>query len=119
MKRTTLFIITFLVSTAIYSQTRDFLRDKIEQWGQCKNVAMTLSGGDIALYGTNGWAAKGAPVAMTDKLSELHADDRLIDDIVLTEDNSWLILYGSNGYSSAGAPPSLLRKLSAWNDDGE
>lgn len=98
---------------------RKFLRDKIKEWGECKNVAMTLTGGDVALQRVNGWAAQGAPTAMTDKLSELNSADKLIDDIVLTEDGSWLILWGNNGISSYGTPPSLFSKLEKWNDEKE
>ena len=98
---------------------RKFLRDQIKEWGECKNVAMTLTGGDVALYKTNGWAAQGAPKAMTDKFKELNAADRLIDDIVLTEDGSWLILWGNNGISSYGTPPGLYSKLEKWNNEKE
>lgn len=98
---------------------RQFLRDQIKEWGECKNVAMTLTGGDVALYKRNGWAASKAPDDMTDKLKELHDDDKLIDDIVLTEDGSWLILWGTNGISSYGAPDDLFSKLKKWNNEGE
>jgi hypothetical protein len=99
---------------------RKFLRDKIREWGQCKNVAMTLTGGDVALYGTNGWAAaEGTPQDMTEKLSELNQSDKLIDDIVLTENGNWLILWGNNGISSYGTPPGLFAKLEKWNNEGE
>lgn len=98
---------------------RKFLRDQIEEWGQCKNVAMTLTGGDVALYKTNGWAAQGAPVAMTNKFNELNGSDNLIDDIVLTESGSWLILWGNNGISSYGTPTGLYPKLKKWNDENE
>lgn len=98
---------------------RKFLRDKIQEWGECKNVAMTLTGGDVALQRINGWAAQGAPTAMTDKLSELNRKNQLIDDIVLTESGSWLILWGNNGISSFGTPTGLYPKLKKWNDENE
>lgn len=98
---------------------RKFLRDQIKEWGKCKNVAMTLSGGDIALYNTNGWAAQGAPKAMTDKFKELNSSDNLIDDIVLTENGNWLILWGNNGIDSYGTPPGLFQKLEKWNNKNE
>lgn len=98
---------------------RKFLRDQINKWGECKNVAMTLTGGDVAIYGTNGWAALGAPKSMTDKFEELNGSNRLIDDIVLTESGSWLILWDNNGINSYGAPPALFSKLEKWNEEGE
>ena len=98
---------------------RKFLRDQIEEWGECKNVAMTMTGGDVALYGKNGWAAQGAPKAMTKKFKELNASNQLIDDIVLTEDGNWVILWGTNGISSYGTPSGLYPKLKKWNAEGE
>jgi hypothetical protein len=98
---------------------RKFIREKIQEWGECKNVAITLTGGDVAVYKTNGWAAQGAPEAMTDKLSELNATDNLIDDLVLTENGSWLILWGNNGVSSFNIPTDLHQKLKKWNDENE
>ncbi len=98
---------------------RKFIRDQIEEWGECKNVAMTLTGGDVAIYKTNGWAAQGAPVAMTNKFKELNKTNNLIDDIVLTEKGSWLILWGNNGISSYGTPSGLFPKLQKWNDENE
>lgn len=80
---------------------------------------MTLTGGDVALQRINGYAAQGAPIAMTNKLEELNGKNELIDDIVLTESGSWLILWGNNGISSYGTPPSLYSKLSKWNDENE
>ncbi len=98
---------------------RKFLRDQIEEWGECKNVAMTLRGGDVAVYKTNGWASQGAPNGMTDKFKELNKTDNLIDDIVLTESGSWLILWGNNGISSYGTPTGLYPKLKRWNEENE
>lgn len=100
-------------------QGRKFLRDKITEWGACKNVAMTRSGGDIALTGRNGWAAIGIPKDMSDRLSTLNAKNELIDDVVLTEDGSWLILWGTNGVSWRGCPSGLESKIRQWNDNNE
>ncbi|MBD8019117.1 hypothetical protein [Kaistella pullorum] len=118
MKRNLLFIFLIL-STFSYGQGRKFLKDKIREWGECKNVAMTLTGGDIALKGKNGWAASGVPKSLTNKLSSLNENNELIDDIVLTENGRWLILWGNNGISSYGTPTSLDSKLTEWNDNGE
>jgi hypothetical protein len=98
---------------------RKFIREQIEGWGQCKNVAITLTGGDVAIYKTNGWAAQGAPEAMTSKLKQLNTTDNLIDDLVLTEGGSWLILWGYNGISSYNVPTDLYQKLEKWNEEKE
>ncbi len=116
-----LLITFFCLGSSIYAQTpgRDFLRNQIKEWGECKNVAMTKSGGDVALFRSNGWAAQGAPLAMTNKLKELNKNNEDIREIVLTEDGSWLILWGDNGINSNGIPPSLYKKLKKWNSEGE
>ncbi|NDC71952.1 MAG: hypothetical protein EBZ62_00660 [Sphingobacteriia bacterium] len=116
-----LFISLFCYAGSLYAQIpgRDFLRNQIKEWGECKNVAMTKTGGDVALFGSNGWAAQGAPVAMTNKLKELNKNSEEIREIVLTEDGSWLILWGDNGINSYGIPPSLYQKLKKWNTEGE
>jgi hypothetical protein len=111
---------TYSNSTPTYERTgRKFLRDQISQWGECKNVAMTMTGGDVALYKKNGWAAQGAPKSMTEKFNELNEADRLIDDVVLTEEGNWLILWGNNGISSFGTPDGLYSKLKKWNQEKE
>ena len=113
MKKALLFFL-LLSSLTTFGQGRKFLKDKIREWNECKNVAMTLTGGDIALKGKNGWAASGAPVSMTNKLSQLNDRNELIDDVVLTESGSWLILWGNNGVSSYGCPSSLDYKIKQW-----
>lgn len=118
MKKALIFFL-LLSSLTSFGQGRKFLRDKIREWNECKNVAMTLTGGDVALKGKNGWAASGAPVSMTNKLSQLNDRNELIDDVVLTESGSWLILWGNNGVSSYGCPSSLDYKIKQWNIQGE
>jgi hypothetical protein len=99
--------------------SRAFIKQQIISWGECKNVALTLTGGDVAIYGSNGYAADGVPTAMANALSALNNTNDLIDDLVLTESGSWFILFGSNGYKSFGAPSSLIQKLNTWNSQGE
>ncbi len=119
MKKIILLTAIIAFSTATNSQGRKFIREKIQEWGSCKNVAMTLRGGDIALNGRNGWAGVGLPTAMTDRLSLFNQRDELIDDVVLTENGSWLILWGNNGVSSYGIPISLDNKIKEWNNENE
>jgi len=114
-----LFSLFILIGTTSIGQSREYIRNKIEYWGECKNVAITLTGGDAALYGRNGWAGKGLPSDFTDALDELNDDNALIDDIQITEDGSWLILHGNNGLQWYDIPSSLESKLREFNDDNE
>src|SRR5690606_19970455 len=52
-KRLFILVLILLCGIEGFSQGREFLRNTIIKWGACKNVAMTLSGGDIALTGKN------------------------------------------------------------------
>ena len=35
---------------------RNYVKSQIKKWGQCKNVAITKTNGDVALYGKCGYA---------------------------------------------------------------
>jgi hypothetical protein len=109
----------FLLTLSSFGQNRSFVKDKIREWDECKNVAITMSGGSVVLKGKNSWAASGAPKAMTDRLTVLNERNVLIDDIVLTENGKWLILWGNNGIHSYGCPLSLDKKIRQWNSDKE
>jgi hypothetical protein len=120
MKKIVLISILVILTVQLsFSQGRKFLRDKVSEWGSCKNVAMTLSGGDVALNGRNGYAAMGIPDRMSSELSELNSKNELIDDIVLTENGSWLILWGNNGIESYNCPSDLDYKIEQWNNNSE
>jgi hypothetical protein len=120
MKNRLLITLLVVLTTQIsFGQARKFLHDKVSEWGSCKNVAMTLTGGDVALNGRNGWAGSGIPYSMSSKLSELNSRNELIDDVVLTESGSWLILWGDNGVSSYGCPTDLDFKIKQWNNNLE
>jgi len=99
--------------------SREHIRNAIKQHGECRNVAITKSGGDLMLYGRNGYASKCCPSSLTNKLSELHDEGKYIDDVQLTENGSWLILWGDNGVSWSDIPYSLEKKLREFNDAGE
>lgn len=115
-----LYFVWFItISSQVNGQGRNFLKEQIETWGSCKNVAMTLTGGDVALYGSNGWAGSGIPIEMSKKLNELNEQNKLIDDVQITENGSWLILYGNNGLAWQGITYSLEKKLKEFNNRSE
>lgn len=119
MKRLS-FLLIFLVSlfsTVVSAQnSREFVRNKISQWGECRNVAITQYNGDLALYGRNGWAGTGLPSGLSKALNELNEEKELIDDVQITDGGSWLILFGNNGFRWSNVPYSLERKLYEFNE---
>ncbi|MDE5975339.1 MAG: hypothetical protein K2G69_02180 [Muribaculaceae bacterium] len=98
---------------------RSYIRNAIKEWGQCRNVAITRSNGDIALYGRNGCARSNVPKGLDDAITQLNRDKEFIDDIQLTENGRWLILYGNNGIRWNDIPYSLENKLREFNNEGE
>jgi hypothetical protein len=112
----------FAISGLLYvanlnaQNSREYIRNSISGWGECKNVAITKSNGDLAIYGRNGWSGSGLPSGMKRALNELNENNEVINDVVLTENGEWLILYGENGLRWSDAPVSLENKLREFND---
>lgn len=120
LKNALIFAIISLCATTGFAQNnREFIRNAIQRWGNCRNVALTKYKGDIALYGTNGYAHSGCPKSLTNAIDELHEEGEFIDDIQMTENGSWLILYGDNGFRWYNIPYSLERKIREFNDKNE
>ncbi len=99
--------------------SREYIRSAIREWGECRNVAITRTNGDIALYGRNGCARSNVPSGLSDAITELNNDNEYIDDIQLTESGRWLIIFGNNGLQWSRIPYSLERKLREFNENGE
>ncbi len=98
---------------------RDYVKKSIKSWGSARNVAITRYGGDVALYGKNGYSCSGVPVGLKDALKSLHDKGEFIDDVQLTDNGRWLVLYGTNGFIWNNLPYSLERKLREYNSNGE
>jgi hypothetical protein len=107
------------VSVSSFGQGRTFIKQKIRENGECRNVAITKTNGDLMLYGRNGLANDGCPQSLRNALSELNNDNEFIDDVQLTENGRWLILYGNNGIRWNDIPYSLERKLREYNGKNE
>lgn len=99
--------------------SRKVIRDAIKKYGECRNVAITETGGDLMLYGKNGYTSSECPASLTKRLKELQDKDEYIDDVQITEKGSWLILWGDNGVYWSGIPKSLERKIREYNEAGE
>lgn len=98
---------------------RSYLRDNIEEWGDCRNVAITKTNGDLALHGRNGWAGVGLPDNLFNALHELNEANEYIDDVQLTENGSWCVLYGENGFRWYDIPASLEKEIREYHADNE
>jgi len=98
---------------------REFIRSQIEIQGTCRNVAITMTGGDLMLYGHNGCARQDLPQSLDDAIVALNDEGEYIDDIQLTEKGRWLILYGDNGFQWNDIPEELERQIRAFNDHNE
>lgn len=116
-------MLTCLVLTCSLSasaqRSREYIRNAISGWGECRNVAITRTNGDLALYGRNGSARSGVPRMLDDLLVQLHDREEYIDDVQLTESGRWVVLYGDNGLNWYGIPASLESKLREFNRNGE
>lgn len=108
-----------LISVSSFGQGRAYIREQILLKGECRNVAITKSNGDLMLYGLNGCARLGCPSSLNDAITKLNNDGEFIDDIQLTEEGRWLILYGNNGIQWNDIPYSLESKLREYNSKGE
>lgn len=109
-------LFTIFSTSTSFAQGRQYIRDAIDSWGGCRNVAITKYNGDLALYGTNGYAVSGCPSGLTEEIDRLNEEGEFIDDIQLTERGRWLILYGDNGIIWNNIPSSLEMKLREFNN---
>lgn len=107
------------LSTAINvnaQRNRNYIKDCIKEWGECRNVAITRTNGDLALYGKNGWATTDVPNSLKNAINELHDKEVYIDDIVLSESGQWFILYGDNGGRwSNDVPGAMVKEFKKYN----
>lgn len=124
MKKSLKFLLLFTVLFSVWptlqaQSSREYIRNAIKGWGECRNVAITKTNGDVALYGKNGCARSHVPRGLDEALSQLNRDGEYIDDVQLTENGRWLVLYGDNGLKWNDIPYSLEKKLREYNSNGE
>lgn len=103
----------------VSAQSREYVRKAIEEWGECRNVVITKTNGDLALYQDNGYAHDNCPEELNKAILSLHEKEEYIDDVQLTEEGKWLILYGDNGFLWYDVPSSLETKLKEYNNQEE
>ena len=117
-----LLVATFLCvapDASSQSTSREYIRDHIDDWGECRNVAITRSNGDLAIMGRNGYACSNVPEELKKTLKELNEKKEFIDDVQLTEAGNWLVLYGKNSMKWSGVPADLEKSLYEVYKDNE
>lgn len=102
-------MLTLLANIATAQPTdRHFIKQRIKEWGSCRTVAITRTGGDLAISGKNTFASNGIPDELYNKLKSLKEQGSYIDDVILTEKGCWIVLYDKNDATwSAGIPIAL------------
>ncbi len=125
MKKVTFHLTLILVSLSLTTinsfaqNSRSYVRNSITSWGSCRNVAITDTGGDIALNYNNQYSYSGIPTSLANAIKELHDESAYIDDIQLTENGNWLILYGNNGFRWSNIPSDLEYAMREFNNNQE
>ena len=100
-------------------QDREALRNAIQRWGGCKNVAITKTNGDVALNGRNTYVVSAVPQGLSDELRQLKRQNKLIDDVTLTESGKWVVLYDTNDATwTNNAPSGLVDKINEFHNNG-
>ena len=108
-----------LTATSANAQRdRNYVKNQIKKWGSCKNVAITKTNGDVALYGTSGYACSNVPTGLANTLKDLNKKGTLIDDVQLTESGKWCVLFGKNDATwTNNIPSSLAAKIHEFHDN--
>lgn len=114
-----LLAVMMLTASVSFAQSRSYIRNQIKEWGECRNVAITRTNGDLALYGKNGCARSGVPRQLSETITDLNNREEFIDDVQLTENGNWLVLYGNNGMVWNGISYSLENKIREYNSNDE
>jgi len=108
MKR--LLLLAFIAFTCISvssARSRLYINNCMQQWGYCRNVAITDKSGDIAL-GNNVCAYDKIPSELAKSIDNLNDSAYYIHDVQLTEKGRWFIRYG-NGLLRWHKIPVLLK----------
>ena len=75
-------VLSFLclfITIGAYGQGREYIRQQIKEKGECRNVAITKTNGDLMLYGRNGCSRSVCPSHFNDAIKILHNDREFID----------------------------------------
>ena len=108
-------IFWLLVPVTVWGQDRSHIRNAINGWGRCLNVALTSTRGNVAMHGTSvSWA--GIPVELGNALqAEVNARNRILD-VHITERGSW-VMVSSGRVSSNGTPTEFANTITRKSNE--
>ncbi len=89
------------------ARDRYYINNCIRSWGNCRNVAITDKGGDIA-FGPEKYAYDKIPSELAKNIDNMNDSAYFINDIQLTEKGRWLIHY-ADGLLRWHRIPSMLK----------
>jgi len=112
-------IIFAFLTLPLFGQNRTAMTNRIQQWGNCRVVAITETNGNVAISNRNDVQGDNIPASMANALTEYNRNGRLIKDVTLTENGSWLIIFDTNGYNGVNIPSGLLENLWVYNQAGD
>lgn len=114
-----LMLMALIAASATAQTSREYIRNSIKRWGECRNVAITKKNGDIALAGKHGYSYKNIPTGLANAIKEEANNDNFIDDIQLTDRGRWCLLYGKNGFRWSDVPYDMERAMRNANEEDE
>ncbi len=98
-------------SSAGPADDREQFLKTLEEWGDCRIMAITVNKGSVAVRGTNTIAfTKEVPSDLKETLRRIDGTDQRIDDIVLRENGSWLVVHAGS-VTAKGMPADLIGRL--------
>ena len=101
-------VVAFTCIALSSARDRFYVKNSIERWGSCRNVAITDRGGDIAFVGTNKCAYDRIPTSLSKQIDNLNDRAFFINDVQLSEKGRWLISYG-DGLMRWHRIPAMLK----------
>lgn len=104
----------FILNTSIAQSSRQYIKDQINDWGTCKNVAITQKSGNLAIYDYNGWAGGGFPENLVDKLTQINKANQELDDVQITNTGKWIVLYDNNKIAWNNIAKGLQNKITEY-----
>ena len=103
-----LFVVAFTSIVFCNARDRFYIKNCIDKWETCRNVAITDKGGDIAFVGTNKCAYDRIPTNLAKQIDNLNDSAYYINDIQLSEKGRWFISYG-DGLMRWHKIPAMLK----------
>lgn len=104
--RRTVFIMALMTvfTVSLFAQNsrgRNYIKQNISEWGSCRNVAITDTGGDLALNGKNGCQWSNIPSELESKLRQWNEAEETITSVTFNDDGDWIAVSTDHVASSS------------------